>query len=71
MWSSFIKTCHQQTNAVRSLSCHLGVPLGTISYLVDDAFNRDRATIGHLRGEGLLFHEIGEDAGIGGKTSES
>lgn len=42
----------------------------TVGDLVDDAFEGNGAAVGHLRGEGLLLHEVGEDAGVRGKAGE-
>jgi len=36
----------------------------------DEAFERDCATVCEAGGEGLLFHKVGEDAGVGGKAGE-
>lgn len=35
-----------------------------------DAFERDGPAVGHLRGEGLLLHEVGENARVGGEAGE-
>lgn len=49
----------------------LGVGLGTVTDRGDDSFEGDGAAVGEARGEGLLLHVVGEDAGIGGEAGES
>ncbi len=66
MWASLVDTCYQQSHAVRSLAVVLGVGLCAVADGGDEAFKRDGAAVGEAGGEGLLFHEVGEDAGVGG-----
>ena len=71
MWSRLIHACYQQSNAIRSFTVDLCRSLGAVADLGDYAFERYGAAVGHFGGEGLLFHEVREDAGIRGKSSES
>ena len=70
MWPRLVNTSYEKTHAVWTLPSHLRVPLRALGDLVHDAFQRDGAAVGHLRGEGLLLHEVGEDAGVGGEAGE-
>ncbi len=70
MWASLIDTCYQQSHAVGPLTVVLGVGLCAVANGGDEALKGDGATISEAGGEGLLFHEVGEDAGVGGETSE-
>jgi hypothetical protein len=36
-----------------------------------DLWEGDGSCIGQATGEGLLLHEVGEDAGVGGEAGES
>ena len=60
----------QQTDTVGSAAVLLGVCLGAICDARGNFGEEDRAVIGQARGEGLLAHEVGEDAGVGGKAGE-
>ena len=48
----------------------LRIGLRAVADHVDDALDGDGAAVGHFRGEGLLLHEVGEDAGVGGEAGE-
>jgi len=48
----------------------LGVCLRAVTYLCDDTLEGDRSAVSHFRGEGLLLHEVEEDAGIGGEAGD-
>lgn len=61
---------HKQTYTVRSVGVVLGVGLGAVADLLDDAFDGDGAAVGHFGGERLAFHEVCEDAGVGGEAGE-
>ena len=56
----------EETDAIRSLAVVLRVCLGAVADLRNQAFDGDGARVGHLRCQALLFHEVGEDAGVGG-----
>ena len=70
MGSRIVDAGHQQAHAVRSVGVILGVGLGAVADLLDDAFDGDGAAVGHFGGERLAFHEVCEDAGVGGEASE-
>ena len=71
MCSSLVHTCYQQPYTIGTFPEHLSGGLRAVTDLSDDPLNGDGTAIGHFRGERLAFHEIGEDAGIGGETGES
>lgn len=60
----------EQAYAVRALAVVLGVCLGAVAYPRGDFGEQDGAIVGQARGEGLLLHEVGEDASVGGETGE-
>ncbi len=46
----------------------LGVGLCAVADGGDESFEGDCSAIGEAGGEGLLLHEVGEDAGVGGEA---
>jgi hypothetical protein len=71
-----MRTCvvdpsYQQSYAIRPLPVVLSVGLSTVTYLIDNAFHRHGAPVCHFRGEALLFHEVGENAGVRRKPGNS
>ena len=60
----------EQSDAVGAFAVVLGVGLGAVADTGGDVGEEDGAVVGQARGEGLLFHEVGEDAGVGGETGE-
>lgn len=49
----------------------LGVGLCAVANGGHEAFEGDGAAVGEAGGEGLLLHEVGEDAGVGGEAGEA
>ena len=70
MRTCIVDSRNQQANAVRPLAIMLCVGLCAVTDLVNNTVKRDRATVGHFRGQGLLFHEVGENTGIGGEAGD-
>lgn len=70
MRSSRIHARDQQSDSVRALAVVLGVGLGAVADARGDVGEQDGAAVGQARGEGLLFHEVGEDAGVAGEAGE-
>ena len=70
MRARFVHSGDQQPDAVRPLTVDLRACLRAVADLVDEALEGDWSRIGHFGGEGLLFHEIGEDAGVGGEAGK-
>ena len=70
MRSTLIYPRDQQADAVRSLAVVLRVGLGAVADGGHEARDGDCAAVGQAAGEGLLFHEVGEDAGVGGEAGE-
>jgi hypothetical protein len=70
MRTRFVYACDQKTNAVGSLAVVLGIGLGAVADGGDEAFEGEGAAVDEARREGLLFHEVGEDAGVGGEAGE-
>ena len=60
-----VDACYQQPDTVRALTVVLCIGLGPVTDRSYDAFDRDGSAVGQAGGERLLFHEVGEDAGIG------
>lgn len=60
----------QQAHAIGPVGVVLRVGLGAVADLLDDARDGDGAAVGHFGGEGLAFHEVGEDAGVRGEAGE-
>ena len=60
----------QETNTVRAAPVVLRVGLCARPDLRHDVGEGNGAGEGEARGEGLLLHVIGEDAGVGGETGE-
>ncbi len=71
MRSQLIYARNQQSDTVGAFAVLLRVDLRAVADHIDDALDGDGAAVGHFRGEGLLFHEVGENAGVGGEASES
>lgn len=64
MRSRLVHPSDQQSNAIRSLAVDLCRGLSAVTYLRHDPFERYGTAVGHFRCERLLFHEVGEDAGV-------
>ena len=64
MRSRFVHARNQQSDTVRPFAVDLRRCLGAVTDLCNDPFERYRPTVSHLRCERLLFHEVGEDAGV-------
>lgn len=60
----------EKADAVGALAVVLGVCLGAVAETLGDFGEQDGTVVGQARGKGLLFHEVGEDAGIRGETGE-
>ena len=60
----------QQPDAVGPLAVLLCVELRAVGDARGDVGEEDGAVVGQARGEGLLLHEVGEDAGVGGEARE-
>lgn len=60
----------QEPDAVGSLAVMLGVCLRAVADAGGDLRERNGAAVGEAGGEGLLFHEVGEDARVGGEAGE-
>lgn len=70
MRSRLVHPSNQQTNAIRPLAVDLCRCLSAVADLGDYAFEGYGTAVGHFRCERLLFHEVGEDAGVGGEAGE-
>ncbi len=60
----------QQADAVGSFAVLLRVGLGAVADAGGYLGEGDGAVVGQAGSEGLLFHEVGEDAGVGGEARE-
>ena len=65
-----VAPCDQQSYAVGTLAVVLCVGLRAIADSSGDFGEWDGAVVGEARGKGLLFHEVGEDASVGGEAGE-
>ena len=70
MRTRLVDACYEETDAVGPLAVVLRVGLGAVADGGYEAFERDGAAVGEAGAEGLLLHEVGEDAGVGGETGE-
>ena len=70
MRTRLVNACNEEAYSVRAFAVVLGVGLGAVADGRDEAFERDGTAVGQARGEGLLLHEVGEDAGVGGEAGE-
>lgn len=70
MGASFVNTGNKESDTVRTTAVVLGVDLGFIGDGVYYTGYRDGAVVQEAGGHGLLAHEIGEDAGVGGEAGE-
>lgn len=70
MGACLVDASDEQPDAVGPFAVYLRGGLGAVADLGNDAFERDGAVEGHFRGEGLLLHEVGEDARVGGEAGE-
>jgi hypothetical protein len=61
----------EKTHTIGSPAIFLRVALGAIADALGDFRERDGARVSQPAGEGLLLHEVGEDAGVGSKAGES
>lgn len=70
MWAGLVHACDEEPHAVRSFTIVLGIRLRAVADLGDNALEGDGSAVGHFRSEGLLLHEVEEDAGVGGETGD-
>ena len=70
MRSRFVHARNQQSNTIGPFAVDLCRSLGAVADLGDDAFEGDGTAVGHFGRERLLFHEVGEDAGVGCEAGE-
>lgn len=70
MWALCVYSGNEQTYAIWSLAVVLCVCLCTVANSRCDFGKCDGSVVSQSRGEGLLFHEVGEHARVGGKTGE-
>ena len=70
MRTRLINACNQQSNTVWPLAVLLSVCLSSIANGSNDTFKREGTTVGKTGGEGLLLHEVGEDASVRGEAGE-
>ena len=70
MRAAGVCACDEETYTIRSPSVLLRVGLGAGGDLGDDVGEWDGSGEGEAFGEGLLFHEVGEDAGVGSEAGE-
>jgi hypothetical protein len=70
MRTCLVYTSNEQADAVRTLAVVLRVSLGPVADGGYEALEGDGAAVGEARGQGLLFHEVGEDASVGGEAGE-
>jgi hypothetical protein len=61
---------NEEPDAVGALTVVLRVGLCAVANRGHQALQRDGAAVGEAGGERLLFHEVGEDACIGGEAGE-
>lgn len=66
-----INTCNEEADTIWTTAVVLGVDLCAVADAVRDLGNGDRAIVGETGGERLLFHEVREDASVGGEASKS
>ena len=71
MGASGVDAGDQEAYTVGSAAVLLSVCLGAVCDAGSDVGEKDGAVVGQARGEGLLAHEVGEDAGVGGEAGES
>ena len=70
MRAACVCACDEETYTIRSPSVLLRVGLGAGGDLGYNVGERDGSGEGETFGEGLLFHEVGEDAGVGSEAGE-
>ena len=70
MWTGLVDARDQEPDAVGPLAVVLRVGLRAVADGGDEAFEGDGAAVGQARGERLLFHEVGEDPGVGCEAGE-
>ena len=61
---------YQQSNTIRPLPKHLRASLCAVTDLTHYPLDGDGAAVGHFASKSLAFHEVREDAGVGGKAGE-
>lgn len=71
MRAGLIDTCDEESDAVRALAVVLCVGLCAVRDGLDCALDWEGASVGQALREGLLFEEVGEDAGVRGETGEA
>lgn len=70
MGSSFVDAGNKEADTIWTTAVVLGVDLGFIGNSVDDTGYGNGAVVEEAGGHGLLAHEVGEDAGVGGEAGE-
>ena len=70
MRASGVDTGDQEAYTVGSAAVLLSVCLGAVCDAGSDVGEEDGAVVCQARGERLLAHEVGEDAGVRCETSE-
>jgi len=70
MGTRLVDARNQEADAVGSLAVVLRVGLRTVADGGHEALERDGAAVRQARGQRLLLHEVGEDAGVGGEAGE-
>lgn len=70
MGSGFIDTGDEESYTIRSFTIVLGIGLGAVTDGGNESFDGDCTVVGHAGREGLVFHEVRENAGIGCETCE-
>jgi len=70
MRARLIDASNQEADAVGSFAVVLGVGLRAVADGGNEALERDGAAVRQARGQRLLLHEVGEDAGVGCEAGE-
>lgn len=70
MGSGFVDAGNKEADTIWTTTVVLGVDLGFIGDGVDDTGYGNGAVVEETGGHGLLAHEVGEDAGVGGEAGE-
>lgn len=70
MRTHLIDAGNQKTDSVGPLAVVLRVGLRAVANCRDETFDWDCSAVGKAAGERLLFHEVGQDAGVGGEAGE-
>lgn len=70
MWPCLVHARDEQSHAVGPFAVVLRVCLCAVADLDDQALDGDGPRVGHFGGQALLFHEVGEDAGVRGEAGK-